>query len=62
MAGTSGSITVLTNPTINGAQVLSGTLGTAGSLPLKVGGSFSLSASTPAQSYSGVISVTVQYN
>lgn len=62
MTGASGSITVTTNPTLNGAQVLGGSLGNAGSLSLSVGGTFPLTATTPAQSFSGSLAVTVQYN
>lgn len=62
MTGATGSITVTTNPTVSGAQVLSGALGAAATLPLQVGGSFNLSAATPAESYSGSVTVTVQYN
>jgi hypothetical protein len=62
LTGTSGTITVTTNPTLSGAQILSGSLGTAGSLPLRVGGTFGLTSSTPAQAYTGTLAVTVQYN
>ncbi len=62
MSGPTGGFTVTTNSTISGAQVLSGMLGSGGSLPLNVGGSFNLSAATPAGNYSGSFAVTVQYN
>lgn len=62
MAGPSGSLTVTTAPNIGGAQTLGGALGSAGSLALRIGGSFNLNSTTPTGSYSGTIAVTVQYN
>lgn len=62
MTSGSGSIVVSTSPSASGSVVLGGSLGSGGSLPLKVGGSFNLSTSTPAQNYTGTFAVTVQYN
>ena len=62
MTGSSGSLTVTTNPTLSGVQTLSGALGGAGSLAFDVGGSFPVTASTPSQVYTGTFSVTVAYN
>jgi len=62
MSGPSGDIVVTTNPDISGAQVLSGSAGSGGSLPLKVGGSFNISSATPTGAYTGTFAVTVQYN
>lgn len=62
MNGPSGVLTVTTAPNISGAQTLSGGLGSAGSLALRVGGSFNLLSGTPTGSYSGTFTVTVQYN
>ncbi|WP_158241527.1 DUF4402 domain-containing protein [Novosphingobium sp. TH158] len=62
LTGPDGSLTVTTIPTHNGAQVLSGSLGAAGTIPLKVGGSLPLSSSTTTGTYTGTLSVTVQYN
>lgn len=62
MTGSSGSLTVTTNPTLSGVQTLSGALGGAGSLSFDVGGSFPVTATTPSQVYTGTFSVTVAYN
>lgn len=62
--GPSGStpLTVTTSPSATGSQALSGTIGSAGSFELRVGGSFSMSATTAGGAYSGTVAVTVQYN
>lgn len=62
MSSGASSITVTTNPTLNGVQVLSGSLGGAGSLNFNVGGSFPVTSTTPSQAYTGTFSVTVAYN
>ncbi len=62
LTGPAGTLTVTTIPSVSGTQVLSGTLGAAGALTVKVGGSFGLSTSTASGTYTGTISVTVQYN
>lgn len=62
MTGPSGSITVTTIPSLSGSTVLPGSLGSAGSASVKVGGSFPLTADTPTGSYSGSFSVVFQYN
>jgi hypothetical protein len=62
MTGGANAITVTTNPTLSGVQVLSGAIGSAGNLSFKVGGSFPVTSSTPSQVYTGSFSVTVAYN
>lgn len=62
MTGGANAITVTTIPSLSGVQVLSGALGSAGSLSFDVGGSFPLTSGTPSQVYSGTFSVTVAYN
>lgn len=62
ITGTGGSITVTTSPSHSGVQTLSGAIGAAGTIPLKIGGSFNLSTSTGLGTYTGSLSVTVQYN
>lgn len=66
---TSGSLTMtpagLDNVTANTPSVTSGTLGTVpagGIQDLNVGGSFDVTAATPAQSYTGTLTLTVDYN
>jgi hypothetical protein len=56
------SLTVTTTPNISGAQVLSGALGLAGSLAVRVGGSFPVDSTIATGTYSGAFTVTVQYN
>lgn len=62
MTGPNGAITVTTSANVSGAQVLSGTLGTAGTLAVRVGGSYPFAATTPKGAYSGSLTVMVQYN
>lgn len=62
MVGPSGSITVSTIPSLSGSTVLPGSLGSAGSASVEVGGSFPLTASTPTGTYSGSFPVVFQYN
>lgn len=62
MTRSGGAITVTTNNNAAGTQILSGSLGSAGSFPFKVGGSFPLSSNMALGSYTGTFAVTVQYN
>ena len=62
MTGPGGTISVTTNPDVSGAQVLSGAIGAAGTLAIRVGGSFSLPSTLSQGSYTGTITVTAQYN
>lgn len=62
LTGPAGALTVTTIPSVSGTQVLSGTLGAAGALTVKVGGSFGLTSSTTSGTYTGSFSVMVQYN
>lgn len=62
LSGPGGTIAVATSANATGAQVLSGTLGGAGALALRVGGSYTINAATPRGAYSGTLTVTVQYN
>jgi hypothetical protein len=59
---TGGSITVTTNNTAGGTQVLGGALGSSGSFPFYVGGSFPLSSTMTLGAYTASFAVTVQYN
>jgi spore coat protein U-like protein len=49
-------------PSVSGNQTMSGTLGSAGTLPILVGGSFPLASTTALGTYTGSFSVTVTYN
>ena len=62
MAGSGPNITVTTSATGSGVQTLSGALGAAGTLTVRVGGSFPLTSTTASGSYSGTFTVTVAYN
>jgi hypothetical protein len=63
MSSGANSLTVTTTATASGAQVLSNSLGSAGSFPaIGVGGSFSVTSSTTSGAYSGTFAVTVNYN
>ncbi len=62
MTGAAGNLTVNTTSSVSGAQVLNGLSGSQGSMQLQVGGSYGISAATPAGAYAGTIAVTVQYN
>jgi hypothetical protein len=57
-----GAISVDITDTAPAAPVLTGGLGQAGSYAFSVGGSFTLSPTTPTGAYSGVLTVTVDYN
>jgi hypothetical protein len=56
------SLAVTTNATNAGAQNLGGTLGSAGTKTVTVGGAFSLTPTTPLGAYNGSMIVTFQYN
>lgn len=62
MSNGGASLTVTTNAINSGAQTLSGTVGSAGTKTVTVGGSFPLAATTTLGAYSGSFSVTFQYN
>lgn len=62
MTGSAGSVIATTAATGNGSQVLSGALGSAGTLQVRVGGTIPLSGSTAIGTLSGTLVVTVQYN
>lgn len=62
LSGSAGSVTATTSSTGSGAQVLSGSIGSAGTVQVKVGGTIPLSSSTAVGTYSGTLTVTVQYN
>jgi hypothetical protein len=56
------TIVVTLAPSVSGNQTMSGTLGSAGTLPILVGGSFPLASTTALGTYTGSFSVTVTYN
>ena len=56
------TLTVTTSSTASGAQMLSGTLGSSGTLSFGVGGSIPIATATTTGAYSGVFDVTVVYN
>lgn len=60
-AGAADTITVTTSNNIV-SSVLGGTVGGAGTLPFRVGGTFPFSSTTALGNYSGSLLVTVQYN
>jgi hypothetical protein len=62
MTGPGGAISVTTNPDVSGSQVLSGAIGAAGTLAIRVGGNFSLPSTLSPGSYTGTFTVTAQYN
>lgn len=62
MTGPGPALTVTLTGTATGAQVLSSTLGTAGTFTFGIGGSFPISSTTTTGAYSGSYAVTVQYN
>lgn len=62
MTAPGGTIQVTTSANVSGAQVLSGTAGSLGSLAIRVGGSYPVSAGMPTGTYSGTFAVVVQYN
>lgn len=60
--GPAGSITVTLTSSTPPATTLPGALGTSGSLPISIGGSFTLTATTPPGAYSGTVTVSADYN
>lgn len=62
LTGTAGNVIATTSATGSGAQVLSGSTGTAGTVQVKVGGTIPLSSTTAVGTYTGTLTVTVQYN
>jgi hypothetical protein len=62
MAGATDNLTVTTNNDAAGLQILSGSLGSAGSRAFHVGGSFPVTSTTGLGNYTGSFAVTVQYN
>ena len=62
MTGPGPALTVSLTPTASGSQTLPSALGSAGTFPFGVGGSFPISSTTTPGAYSGSYSVTVQYN
>lgn len=62
LSGSSGTITATTSVAGSGAQVLSGSTGSSGTVQVKVGGTIPLSSNTAVGSYTGTFTVTVQYN
>lgn len=62
LTGTAGNVIATTSSTGSGAQVLSGSTGTAGTVQVKVGGTIPLSSTTAVGTYTGTLTVTVQYN
>lgn len=62
LSGSAGSVIATTNATGDGAQVLSGSTGAAGTVQVKVGGTIPLSGSTAIGTFTGTLVVTVQYN
>lgn len=62
MTTSGGSLTVSLTTTASGSQVLSSSLGSAGSYSFGVGGSLPVSSTTRTGSYTGSFAVTVNYN
>lgn len=62
LSGSSGSVTATLSNTGGGAQVLSGSTGTAGSVQVNVGGTVPLSGTSALGTFTGTVTVTVQYN
>jgi hypothetical protein len=56
------TITVTLTPSVSGNQTFSGTIGSAGTLPILVGGNFGLTSTTALGTYTGSFGVTVTYN
>ena len=61
MVNGSDKFTVTTSADKTGAQALSGTLGSAGALAVKVGGSFALPAEAATGNYSGSFKIAAVY-
>lgn len=62
LSGSSGSVTATLSATGNGAQVLSGSTGSAGTVQVNVGGTVPLTGSSALGTLTGTLTVTVQYN
>lgn len=62
LSGSAGSVTATLTNTGGGAQVLSGATGSAGSVQVNVGGSVPLSGTSALGTFTGTLTVTVQYN
>lgn len=62
LTGSSGSVTATLSNIGGGAQVLSGATGSAGTVQVNVGGSVPLTGSTAIGTFTGTLTVTVQYN
>jgi hypothetical protein len=60
-SGTNSLVVTTTNPT-GATGLLSGSIGSTGSLTLGVGGSFNLTTATVSGAYTGNFVVTVAYN
>jgi hypothetical protein len=56
------TIPVTLTPNVSGNQTLSGSLGSAGTLNIVVGGNFGLTSTTALGAYTGSFAVTVAYN
>ena len=56
------TLTVTVTDTAPNAPSLSGAVGSAGNYNFTVGGTFSITSATPSGSYSGVLTVSVDYN
>jgi len=56
------TIVVTLTPSTSGNQSFSGAIGSAGTLPILVGGSFALTSTTALGTYTGTFGVTVAYN
>ena len=56
------TLTVTTSTTATPSPTLSGALGAAGTYRLDVGGSFPISSTTPTGAYSGVLTISLDYN
>jgi hypothetical protein len=62
LSGPAGSVVASTTATGSGSQVLNGSAGAAGTVQVKVGGTVPLTQTTGIGTFSGALTVTVQYN
>ncbi|MFM2373077.1 MAG: hypothetical protein RIS85_2799, partial [Pseudomonadota bacterium] len=62
LSGPAGTVMVTTTSTGSGSQVLNGSAGAAGTTQVKVGGTIPLTQTTGIGTFSGALTVTVQYN
>lgn len=60
--GPAGTVVATTTATGSGSQVLNGSAGAAGTVQVKVGGTVPLTQTTGIGTFSGALTVTVQYN